>query len=234
MKLTHIMVAAMVSALILSGCGASSQTKTVGAGAGIGAVAGGVLGGVIGHQSGNKKEGAIIGAVAGTMLGAFIGQRMSQQTEELEKVPGVETVNYDKEQQKIEARMKILFDWDKSDIKASESIKLDELAQVFSKYPENIVTIEGHTDSDGTDAYNKDLSERRAGAVELFLRRKNIGISSLSSMGYGESMPIASNSTAAGKAQNRRVEIKISVDQKRAEQLQQQSQGQQPQLLQPQ
>ncbi|EIJ41638.1 outer membrane protein/peptidoglycan-associated (lipo)protein [Beggiatoa alba B18LD] len=231
MKLTKIVTVTLISAFILSGCGASTQTKNVGVGAGVGAVAGGVLGGVIGHQSGNKKEGAIIGAVAGTMLGAFIGQRMSQQTEELEKVPGVENVNYDQEQQKIEARMKILFDWDKSEIKPSEAIKLDELAQVFSKYPENVVSIEGHTDSDGTDEYNKALSDRRASSVELYLRRKNLGISSLSSVGYGESMPIASNSTAAGKAQNRRVEIKITVDQNRAAQLQQQSQGQGTQQL---
>jgi outer membrane protein OmpA-like peptidoglycan-associated protein len=89
---------------------------------------------------------------------------------------------------------------------------------VFSRYPENIIVIEGHTDSDGSDAYNQTLSERRAAAIELYLRRKNLNIASLSSVGYGESRPIAPNTTAEGKALNRRVEIKISVDPNRVPQ----------------
>jgi outer membrane protein OmpA-like peptidoglycan-associated protein len=77
------------------------------------------------------------------------------------------------------------------------------------------VVIEGHTDSDGSGEYNQKLSEKRAKAVENYLRGKQINIASISSVGYGESRPIASNATPQGKASNRRVELKISVDQSR-------------------
>ncbi len=204
----------VTSPFYLTGCASSNQTK----GAGIGAAAGAVLGGVIGHQSGHKTEGAVVGAVAGGALGAIIGQRMDEQAKELEQVPGMEDVDYDEENQKIEARIKILFDSDKSDIKSSESIKLNELAEVFSNYPENIVIVEGHTDSDGAESYNQTLSEKRAASVESYLRRKNLDIASLSSVGYGESQPIVSNDTTTNKAMNRRVEIKISVDPNRVPQ----------------
>ena len=114
--------------------------------------------------------------------------------------------------------MEILFDVDSSAVKPSESMKLDDLASVFSKYPENKVIIEGHTDSDGSDQYNQQLSEQRAGAIAAYLRAKNLNLASLTSVGYGESMPVASNSTAEGKAKNRRVEINISVDPSRVPQ----------------
>ncbi len=209
-QIVCVLTATAVIMPLLGGCGATNQTK----GAVIGAGAGTVLGGVIGHQSDHKKEGAIIGAVAGTVIGALIGKRMDNQAAELEKVQGVEAVKVNTEagQEGIEAKMKVLFDVDKVDIKPAEALKLDDLAAVFAKYPENIVVIEGHTDSDGSNQYNQQLSERRAGAIEGYLRVKNLNIAKLSSVGYGESMPIAPNDTAMNKATNRRVEIKISVD----------------------
>lgn len=211
----YLLIASLaISPLYLGGCAASNTTK----GAAGGAAAGAVIGGIIGHQSGNKTEGAVIGAAAGGVLGAIIGKRLDQQAKELEEVEGVEEVTVDKESQQIEARAKIQFDTDKAEIKSSEAVKLNELAQVFSKYPENIVVIEGHTDSDGSDDYNQKLSEKRAASVEAYLRGKNLDIASLSSVGYGESQPIADNSTSSGKAMNRRVEIKISVDPERVPQ----------------
>jgi len=202
------------SPMYLGGCTASNQTKgTIGgiiAGAGVGAAAG--------DKPGKEKEGAIVGAVVGGVLGAIIGKRMDQQAQELGQVEGVDEVSYDQNTQKIEAKMEILFDVDSSAVKPSESMKLDELATVFSKYPENIVIIEGHTDSDGSDQYNQKLSEQRAAAIAAYLRGKNLDLSSLTSVGYGESMPVASNSTPEGKAKNRRVEINISVDPNRVPQ----------------
>ncbi len=198
----------------LVGCSASKTTK----GAGIGAVTGGVLGAVIGHQSGHKEGGAAIGAVAGGAIGALIGNRMEQQAKELETVEGMENVAYDPNQKKIDATMDILFDFDKSGIRSSERSKLNELAQVFSKYPENVVVIEGHTDNVGSDEYNRNLSEDRAQSVAAYLRGQNINISSLSARGYGESRPVATNDTAGGREKNRRVEIKITADPNRVPQ----------------
>lgn len=209
-----VVVLAVAVSFAISGCGTSKTVQ----GAGIGAVVGGILGGVIGHQSGHKEGGAVIGAVAGGALGAVIGNRMEQQTKELEQVEGMEDVSYDKDTQKINATIDILFDTDKSDIRSSEQPKLDDLANVFSKYPENIVMIEGHTDNVGSETYNQNLSDLRAGSVAQYLRMKNLGISSLSSNGYGESRPVASNDTADGRAKNRRVEIHISVDPSRVPQ----------------
>lgn len=200
----------------LFGCDASNQIK----GGAIGAGTGGLLGGVIGNKSGHKKEGAAIGAIAGGVIGAIIGQRMDEQAKDLATVPGVETVNVNKETQKIETQMNVLFDTNKYNVKPSEAAKLDQLANVFAKYPENIVVIEGHTDSDGTDQHNQTLSENRAAAIEAYLKAKNLNIASISSVGYGKTRPVAPNDTPANKAKNRRVEIKISVDQSRVPQQQ--------------
>lgn len=204
----------------LAGCASMSTEEQQGTagGAAVGAVTGGLLGGVIGSRSGNKSTGATIGAVAGGVLGAIIGQRMNRQKEELEQVQGVEEVTYDEKQQTIDATLRVLFDFDKDVVKPSEAIKLDQLASVFINYPENIVVLEGHTDNVGTEEYNQDLSIRRAAAIEAYLRAKNLGIASLGSTGYGELRPIVSNATAEGQAQNRRVEINISVDPNRVPQ----------------
>ena len=203
-----------VSPFYLTGCTASNQTKGTAIGAGVG----GALGAIIGNRSDHRDRGAIIGAVVGGALGNLIGRRMDQQAQELEQVPGVEDVTYDKQSQRIDTEMKIHFDVDRATIKPSEAVKLDELATVFAKYPENIVVLEGHTDSDGTDTYNQELSEQRARAIEMYLRQKSLDIASLSSVGYGESRPIVPNTSSANKEKNRRVEIKITVDPNRVPQ----------------
>lgn len=210
-----LLMGIITNPLYLGGCATtSSQTK----GTAIGAVTGGAIGAIIGNKSDHRDRGAIIGATVGGVLGNIIGKRMDDQAQELKKVPGVENVNYDPQQQKINTEMKILFDVDKADIKPSEAVKLDGLATTFAKYPENIVIIEGHTDSDGTNNYNQTLSERRATAIEQYLRQKSLNIASLSSVGYGETRPVVSNDTPENKEKNRRVEIKISVDPNRVPQ----------------
>jgi outer membrane protein OmpA-like peptidoglycan-associated protein len=204
----------ILAAFYLGGCETSKTVR----GAGIGAAAGAAVGAIIGHQSDHRTEGAVLGGVVGGALGAIIGRRLDNQAKELEEVPGVEGVKVDQENQKIDATLKINFDVDKDTIRPAEATKLDELAGVFADYPENIVVLEGHTDSDGTEAYNQTLSEKRARSVEYYLRGKNIDIASLSSVGYGETRPVASNETQEGKAMNRRVEMKISVDPNRVPQ----------------
>ncbi|MEW6382060.1 MAG: OmpA family protein [bacterium] len=209
-----VTVVFLAGSCYLSGCAASNMAK----GTGIGAATGAALGGIIGHQSGHGAQGAIIGGVAGGALGALIGKRLDNQKQELAKVPGMQNVQVDEQAQKIDATIQILFNTNSDQIQAGEAIKLDQLAAVFAKYPENIVVIEGHTDSDGSEDYNQKLSEKRARSVENYLRGKQLNISSLSSVGYGESRPVSSNDTPAGKAANRRVELKISVDPNRVPQ----------------
>jgi outer membrane protein OmpA-like peptidoglycan-associated protein len=212
------------SPIYLNGC--MSNTAKGGA---IGAVLGGAAGAAIGDKPGREKEAAAIGAVAGGLLGAYIGSRMDKQQQALEEVPGMRSVKVDKTEgnQGIESSMQIQFDVDDDSVKPSERAKLDQLASVLKQYPENKVVIEGHTDSSGDDQYNQDLSELRAMAIEEYLKAKNLGISALKSVGYGETRPVASNDTTDGKAQNRRVEVKISVDQERARELYETEQAQQ-------
>ncbi len=102
--------------------------------------------------------------------------------------------------------LKVLFDFNKSTIKKDYFDDIDDLVAVMKQYPDLNVTIEGHTDNVGNDAYNKKLSQRRADAIKAYLVKKGIDANRLTAVGYGEEKPIADNATKAGKAQNRRVE----------------------------
>lgn len=218
---TIVRTAVLITSLsYLTACGTSKTLQ----GTGIGAIAGGAIGAAIGDKPGKEKEGAIIGSVIGAGIGGFIGSRMDKQAAALEQIPGVSEVKVEKQEgnQKIESQIKILFDFDDASIKHSEHAKLDKLADVLSQYPENIVLIEGHTDNQGDDDYNQTLSEQRAKSIENYLKSRNI--SNLSSIGYGESKPIVPNDTEDGRALNRRVVIKITIDQQRAAELYQDSQ----------
>jgi len=99
----------------------------------------------------------------------------------------------------------VKFDFDRSEVRPQYFPEIQELAEFMNQYPDVIVELEGHTDSVGTDAYNQALSQRRADAVrDVLVGRYNIQSSRITSTGYGESRPVASNETAEGRAQNRR------------------------------
>jgi len=103
----------------------------------------------------------------------------------------------------------ILFDTSKSTIKAESARVLADITAILKKYPDSRFTIDGHTDSSGSDSFNQRLSESRAQSVMNYLISNGVNASRLTSAGYGESRPVADNSTKAGKAQNRRVEINL-------------------------
>lgn len=194
-----------VGMLLPSGCG--SRTAK---GAGIGAAVGAVTGAVVGNQSGHAKEGAIIGAVAGGALGGVVGARMDRQAEELAKV--AETKRTEQGVIVTLSSNKIHFDVDKAVVKEDSRATLVELAGILKKYPEDVIVVAGHTDSDGSETYNMDLSKRRAQAVVDILAANGVPSASIQAHGYGEAQPVASNETAEGKALNRRVELSITVD----------------------
>lgn len=183
-------------------------------GAIIGTAGGGAVGAVIGKAAGNTAMGAIIGAAVGGVSGAIIGKKMDKQAKEIEnKVPGakVERVG---EGIVVEFNEKILFGYDRSDLSASAESNLDKLVNVLKEYPDTNIEIQGHTDSKGTDAYNETLSEKRAGAVSTYLRNRGVPGSRITTRGYGETAPVASNDTDAGRAQNRRVNFLITANEK--------------------
>jgi len=104
----------------------------------------------------------------------------------------------------------VLFETGKADLRPGALRNLYPLVTFLQKYPERRVVIEGHTDTVGSDAYNLDLSERRADAVRDFLLQNGVNPAQLMARGYGKASPVASNDTAAGRQQNRRVELIIS------------------------
>ena len=104
----------------------------------------------------------------------------------------------------------VLFDTNKSDLKAGGVRNVQKLADLLKEYPQRTVLVEGFTDSTGSSSYNQELSERRAGAVRTALQDTGVSRSRISDRGYGQTFPVANNGTAEGRQLNRRVEIIVS------------------------
>jgi len=202
-------------------CATNAQT-----GAAVGAAAGAATGAVIGNAAGNTAAGAIIGAVIGGSAGAIIGGYMDRQAEEIERDIEGAKVERIGEGIKITFASGILFDVDQSDLKWEAQQNLTKLAGILKKYEDTNILIEGHTDSDGTEMHNLELSNRRAQSVANFLSNLDVNSTRFTMMGYGESQPIASNETSYGKAQNRRVEVAIMANEKLKAAARKQAKGQ--------
>src|SRR6476619_8424190 len=203
----------VVAVLFAAGCSSSDPNKRAKEGAGIGAAAGAVAGAVIGNQSGNNRTGAVAGAAAGAAIGAAIGHRMDKQQQELQQIPGVEVTRPSEGEIAVNLTNDILFDFNSSSLRGESQQTLRDLASNFRNYPDEQVTVEGHTDSVGTPSYNQTLSEQRASAVSGYLIDQGVPSSRITSIGYGETRPKASNDTPEGRQLNRRVEIHIRATQ---------------------
>ena len=196
-------------AVIFPGCNASNTAKGTAVGAGGGAAVGAGIGALL---SGGKGAawGAGIGAVVGGAAGALIGNKMDKQKEELEmiKEAQVESMNGG-EAIKVTFDSGILFAVNSSTLSQTSRTALTQFANTLKSNPDTDVQIFGHTDSSGNDGINVPLSRDRAGSVQTFLLGQGIVSQRMESSGLGSSQPVADNSTSAGKAQNRRVEIFI-------------------------
>src|SRR5829696_3861276 len=195
-----------MGAVSLSACASMSAKER---GAVIGAGAGAAVGGVIGNNTGSTARGAIIGAVVGGAAGAVIGHQMDQQAKEIDQsIPGA-TVARVGEGIAVTFESGLLFDYDSDVVKTTAAGNLRTLAQSLDKYPNTDLMIVGHTDSQGGDAYNQQLSERRAAAARNYLISQGVAATRIKVAGRGESEPIADNAAEAGRSQNRRVEVAI-------------------------
>ena len=148
--------------------------------------------------------------MAGAALGGGIGNYLDKQAKELAAIADVTRA----EDGSIIVTLKneILFDTDSAVLSYEAGNTLMDLNKVLKKYPANIIVVEGYTDSTGTAAYNKTLSEKRAKAVYDFILNNGLKTSSISYVGYGVQNPVASNATAEGRAKNRRVELNITAN----------------------
>jgi len=160
-----------------------------------------------------KEEGAVIGAATGAAVGgaagAIIGHQMDQQAKELSQTIKGATVERVGEGIEVTFASGLLFAFDSDSIQAAAATNLRELAASLQKYPESQLLIVGHTDNVGDDFYNQRLSERRANSAATYLAAQGVARTRLATSGKGESEPVATNDTDAGRQKNRRVEVAI-------------------------
>ena len=184
----------------------------------IGAAGGAVAGGIIGKVSGSTAKGAIIGAAVGGAAGAIIGDQMDRQAAELrQNIPGA-TVERVGEGIKVTFASGLLYDFDSDAVKPDARANLQSLAQSVDKYPGSDLLILGHTDSVGTEEYNKRLSVSRADAAAEYLVGQGVDRSRIGTGGLGEEEPVAPNATPDGRSRNRRVEVAIYASEELREQ----------------
>ena len=224
MKKMKIATLALAASLVLTNLSCSNTAK----GAGIGAGAGALVGAVIGKMAGNTAVGAAIGATVGTGTGALIGKHMDNvkkkaQAVENAQVEGVKDAN-GLDAVKVTFDSGILFATNKSDLNASAKTSLTNFAGVLKSNTDCDVAIFGHTDSTGSDAINNPLSLKRAQSVRNFLASQGVSASQIKTVeGKGSTEPVADNSTKAGQAQNRRVEVYLYASEKMIQQAKKQA-----------
>ena len=185
---------------------ASNATK----GAGIGAIAGAVIGAATASK--NDREKAILtGAAAGAAAGGGIGYYMDRQEKKLRDQLVGSGVQVQREGDNLRLIMpgNITFQTDSAQIRGNFYSVLDSVSLVLKEFKDTSILVAGHTDSVGNDSYNQGLSERRAYSVKNYLSSAGIPSGRVQAMGFGERHPVASNSTAQGREQNRRVELEL-------------------------
>jgi outer membrane protein OmpA-like peptidoglycan-associated protein len=209
-----------VAALAVSGCTSSGSASgkrpmtNMEKGAIIGAASGAAVGAVAYKK--NRPAGAVIGAVGGGLAGGAVGAYMDSQKQDLQKSLGkeiqsgaVKVQKLDNKVVKITMTNQTAFDTGSSEIKPGFYTTLDKVADVVIRYSKTTLTVVGHTDDVGAASYNQKLSQQRALAVARYLESKDVNPLRLATSGKGESAPIASNGSDAGRQRNRRVEILV-------------------------
>jgi outer membrane protein OmpA-like peptidoglycan-associated protein len=212
-QFTASLLIALMATTAFAADTAATRDKTR-KGAVIGGVAGAIAGAIIHNNrgSGNAKRGAVVGGVVGAATGAIVGAMMDKQERELRQIEGIDVARTDEDELKVTVRNEILFDFNSSAVRSSSRDELRDMAEVFNKYGETTIVVAGHTDSVGSEAYNDRLSDRRASAVAGYLEDYGVRSSRIDAVGHGESRAKASNSSASGRQQNRRVELYIRAN----------------------
>lgn len=216
-NINKLIIGIIISSLIIS-CSAIKNSNNTQKGVVIGSTTGAVLGGIIGNnvKKQNSALGAVIGGVIGGVAGGIIGKQMDKQAQKIEEeIPGAvvkrvgEGINV-----VFDENSGIYFATNKAEINAKSKATLEKLVRIFNEYPDTNITVEGHTDSTGDENYNLTLSKKRAEAVSNYLQTHGLSYSRFKTFWHGETLPKHDNSTAAGRAKNRRVELGIVANEK--------------------
>lgn len=205
------LAAAICAVYVVSACATKTQSGAL-LGAGAGGLAGAGIGALAGGGRGAMVGGAV-GAAAGAGAGALIGNYMDKQEKALKEVKGAK-VERQGDKLVVQFSSAILFDTGKSKLKPASEKDLSDFANVLAEYKDTDIIVEGHTDNKGKKATNKKLSLARANSVIAFLHGKGVSKDRMSGKGYADDMPAATNASEAGRAQNRRVQIQISANDK--------------------
>lgn len=209
---------ALVAAMMLSGCATyTGQTQDPNdpnrtrnnalIGAGIGAVAGLLSGG----DATERRQRALVGAGVGGLAGGAVGAYQDRQEAELRRQTAGTGIDVSREGDIIKLNLPdgVTFDFGKSNLKPQFYPALNNVAETLKQYDQTIVEVSGHTDAIGSDEANQRLSEQRAASVANYLTGQGLMRERFEVVGMGENYPVASNETDSGRAQNRRVEIRV-------------------------
>ena len=214
MRHFRTLIVAAMSGALLAACTTNPYTgqreiSRAAIGAAGGLLGGYVLGDLVGGRSDRTER--ILGAGIGAIAGGAVGAYMDRQEAQLRRQTAGTGVDVVRQGDELVLRMPsgITFPVDGYAIQPQFQGTLDGVAQTLASYNQTYVDVLGHTDSTGSDAYNQGLSERRAGAVADYLSMRGVARARLGVRGFGESQPIALNDGEMGRAQNRRVEIKV-------------------------
>lgn len=207
--LKNTMIAAVAASTLLAGCQTVQDNQRTAIGAGVGAAAGAALGTLVG---GDDRRNALVGAGIGLLAGAAVGQYLDQQQRDLEASLAGTGAEVDRQGDQLLVTLpsQITFAFDQATIQPQFYPALNNVAATLQQYPSSYVDVVGHTDSTGSDSYNQQLSQARANAVAQYLISRGVNPARIQAYGAGESQPVASNATEAGRQQNRRVELIIT------------------------
>ncbi|KQM92689.1 MULTISPECIES: OmpA family protein [Sphingomonas] len=215
MKAKGIFIGAALAALVTtSACTTDPETgqrtisKTALGGIG-GALGGYLLGDIVGGR--NDRTEKLLGAGIGGLAGAGVGAYMDKQERDLRARTAGTDVQVIRQGDDLVLNIPsgITFAYDSATVQPQFQRTLDQVASTLGQYNQTYIDVYGHTDSTGSDSYNQTLSQRRATSVADYLSSHGVQSARIGTRGYGESQPIASNDTDAGRAANRRVEVKI-------------------------
>ncbi len=192
-----------LSLALLSGAGCATAGRDTAIGAGAGAAAGAGVGALVGGW-----KGAAIGAAVGGAAGGSIGYYLDRQAKELQKVAQTRRTE---DGILVQLKSDLLFRTDSAVLKPEAIDQLSALGDIIAKYPQDRIRVEGYADSTGNARHNEELSQRRAEAVRTVLVGRGVKDDQVTALGMGDTRPVSTNATAAGRAKNRRVELHIDV-----------------------
>ncbi len=210
-KSKFMLAGALAALLLASGCTTDPVTgqkklSSTGVGAIAGAAGGTLLGALLGGNTG-----ALIGAGVGTIAGAGIGTYMDRQERDLRQATEGTDINVQRDGDEIQLTFPdtITFDFNSAIVRPEMRTQLQEVARILNQYPSTVLGVYGHTDNVGTAEVNQRLSEQRAQSVAGTLESFGVSRARMQARGFGYTQPIASNDTDYGRAQNRRVELRV-------------------------